>query len=123
MNLIVFSLIMLSVVFNTAAQLALKAGISAIGTFSFTFANIIPISLKIISSPWIIIGMAIYVGSVTVWLMVLSRAPVSMAFPMSSLAYVTSAIAAYYLLGEDLSLVRIAGIIVIMIGVFLVAKS
>jgi len=85
--------------------------------------NLIPIILKIIASPWIILGMMIYVGSVSVWLLVLSRTPISIAYPMASLGYITSAIAAYYLWGEDLTLMRIAGIIVILVGVYMVAKT
>jgi len=123
MNLIVFALILLSVVLNTTAQLALKAGMIQIGTFSFTWENLIPIALKVMASPWIIFGLTVYVGSVFVWLMVLSRTPVSIAYPMISLAYITSALAAYYLWGENLSLIRITGIIVILIGVYLVAKN
>jgi len=123
MNFVVFALIILSVLFNTAAQIALKAGMLQIGHFNFTWENLIPIILKIIASPWIILGMMIYVGSVSVWLLVLSRTPISIAYPMASLGYITSAIAAYYLWGEDLTLMRIAGIIVILVGVYMVAKT
>ncbi|EKD45431.1 MAG: small multidrug resistance transmembrane protein [uncultured bacterium] len=123
MNFVVFALIILSVLFNTAAQIALKAGMLQIGHFNFSWENLIPIILKIIASPWIILGMMIYVGSVSVWLLVLSRTPISIAYPMASLGYITSAIAAYYLWGEDLTLMRIAGIIVILVGVYMVAKT
>jgi drug/metabolite transporter (DMT)-like permease len=123
MNYIIFYLILLAVFFNTAAQLVLKVGMDKIGVFDFSWANLIPITLKIILSPWIALGIFIYVGSVFVWLMVLSRAPVSIAYPISSLGYVTSAIAACYFLGENLSILRITGIFVILIGVYLVAKS
>ena len=67
--------------------------------------------------------MATYVGSMIIWLMVLSRSSVSIAYPMSSLGYITSAVAAYYFLGEDLSVVRLVGIFVILVGVYIVAKS
>ena len=123
MNIVVLFLIILTVLFNTVAQLALKAGMIQIGTFSFTWDNLIPITIKAILSPWILLGLFVYLISVFTWLMVLSRAPVNVAYPMSSLGYITSAIAAYYLWSEDLSPLRIAGIIVILIGVYLVAKN
>ena len=123
MNYIVLTLILLAVVFNTTAQLLLKLGMTRIGVFAFSWNNLFPIIFKAISSPWILAGVCVYVGSLGVWLMVLSRTPVSIAYPMVSLAYITSAIAAYYLLGEDLSPIRMAGIIVILVGVYLVAKS
>ncbi|MEI8055130.1 MAG: EamA family transporter [bacterium] len=123
MNPIILALILLAVVFNTVAQLALKTGIDRVGAFVFHWSNFIPVILKLVISPWVIVGLFIYVGSVGIWLMVLSRTPISIAYPLSSLAYVTSAIAAYYLLGENLSTLRIAGIIVILVGVYMVARS
>lgn len=123
MNIIIFILIIISVLLNTAAQLALKAGMFQVGAFDFSWENIIPITIKIIAAPWIIFGMLIYVGSVSIWLMVLSRTPVSIAYPITSLGYIATAFAAYYIWGENLTLTRITGIIVILIGVYLVAKS
>ncbi len=123
MSLIIYILIAVTILMNTAAQIALKTGMIQIGTFSFTCGDLLPAAIKIASSPWIIGGITIYVFSVCTWLMVLSRAPVSIAYPLSSLGYVTSAIAAYYICGEDLTVTRILGIIVILLGVYLVAKS
>ena len=123
MNTVVYTIILLAVILNTAAQIVMKIGIGKIGAFAFTLANFIPVVLKIIASPWIILGIIIYTISCGMWLMVLSRAPVSIAYPLSSLGYVTSAIASYYLLNENLSVVRIAGIIVILVGVYMVARS
>jgi drug/metabolite transporter (DMT)-like permease len=123
MSFIVFALIIFTVLLNTAAQLALKAGMIEIGLFDFTWSNFAPIMLKVLISPWIIVGVTVYAMSVFVWLMVLSRAPVSIAYPLSSLGYITSAVAAYYLWSEDLTLTRLAGIAIILLGVYLVAKN
>ena len=46
-----------------------------------------------------------------------------MAYPMLSIGYVVNAIAAWYLLGEAVTPMRLAGIGVIIVGVFLVARS
>jgi multidrug transporter EmrE-like cation transporter len=123
MNYIVFLLILLCACFNTVAQIMLKTGMDRIGHFEFNWHNVIPIALQVALSPWVIFGLSFYIGSVIVWLMVLSRVPVSMAYPVSSISYITSAIAAYYLLGEDFGVMRIAGILIILTGVYLVAKS
>ena len=61
--------------------------------------------------------------SVVVWLLVLSRVQVSYAYPMLSIGYIVNAVAAYYLFGEDLSFIRIAGIVVIIMGVYLISRS
>jgi drug/metabolite transporter (DMT)-like permease len=116
-------LIILSVFINASAQLLLKAGMNRIGYFNFSWANVGPITAQVIINPFIMIGLAFYVLAVVVWLLVLSRTDVSIAYPMISLAYVVNAIAAYYLFGENLSLMRMAGIGVILLGVYLIART
>ena len=118
-----FLLILFGVLLNASAQLLLKAGMIQIGHFQFSSANVWPISLKVIGNIPIITGLCAYVVSVVVWLLVLSRVQVSYAYPMLSIGYVVNAIAAYYLFAEDLSLIRVAGIFVIISGVYLVSRS
>src|SRR5487761_2295571 len=114
MNLISFSLIFTGVMLNAAAQILMKAGTNAIGHFEFSAANILPIGLKLATEWHIIVALMCYVVSVVVWILALSRVPVSIAFPMLSMAYVLNAIAAWYLLGEDFSPTKLAGMGVII---------
>ena len=118
-----YFLILLGVLLNAAAQLLLKAGMNQIGHFEFSLSNLLPISLKVMVNAPIILGLFAYVVSVAVWLLVLSRVQVSFAYPMLSIGYIVSAIAAYYLLGEDISILRMTGIVIIMAGVFMVSQS
>ncbi|MDE2132811.1 MAG: EamA family transporter [Betaproteobacteria bacterium] len=118
-----FSLILTGVLLNAAAQLLLKAGTNAIGHFEFQWRNLVPIGWQVATEPHILGGLACYGISVVVWIMALSRVPVSMAYPMLSIGYVVNAVAAYWLLGESLSALRVAGIFVVILGVFLIARS
>jgi drug/metabolite transporter (DMT)-like permease len=61
--------------------------------------------------------------SLVVWIIGLSRVPVSIAFPMLSLGYVLNAIAAHYLFGEVVTVSRWLGIGFIVLGVWLVARG
>lgn len=121
--MIVFALILLGVLLNASAQIMLKAGMNSIGHFDFSMSNIWPIGLKVIGNLPIISGLTMYVASVLVWLLVLSRVQVSFAYPMLSIGYIVNAIAAYYLFGEPLTSIRMLGIFVIIAGVYLVAQS
>src|SRR5512139_2757456 len=123
MNLLSFSLILTGVLLNAAAQLLLKAGTNAVGHFAFSKENILPIGWKLATEPHIIGGLSCYVISVVVWIMALSRVEVSIAYPMLSIGYVVNALAAWYLFGETVNVSRMIGIGIIMIGVFLVARS
>jgi len=123
LNLLTFSLVLTGVLLNAAAQLLLKAGTTNVGAFEFTGANILPIGLKLATQPPILGGLACYGISVVVWIMALSRVPVSVAYPMLSIGYVVNAVAAYYLFGEAITAQKMLGITFIIIGVWLVARS
>lgn len=123
MNPISLFCILSGVALNATAQLLLKAGVNAVGHFEFTRANIVPVGLKLALQMPIIGGLACYVISVGVWIVGLSRVDVSIAYPMLSLGYVVNAFAAWYLFGEVLSVQRLVGIGIILIGVFVLARS
>ena len=72
--------------------------------------------------PHILGGMACYVISLVVWIMGLSRVPVSVAYPMLSIGYVVNAFAAALLFGEALSAGKLAAIGLICAGVFMLAR-
>jgi multidrug transporter EmrE-like cation transporter len=61
--------------------------------------------------------------SLVVWILALSKTPVSVAYPMVSLGFALNALLAWWLLGEAVTPMRMAGIGVIIAGVFLVARS
>ena len=123
MNLISFLLVITGVLLNAAAQLLLKAGVQHMGVIKLQFATVMAAGWKLAFEPHILGGLACYVVSVVVWILALSRVPVSIAYPMLSLGYVVTAVAAWLLLGEALSAVRVTGIAVIIVGVYLVAKG
>ncbi|HUW37627.1 MAG TPA: SMR family transporter [Rhodocyclaceae bacterium] len=123
MNPVSFSLILTGVLLNAAAQLLLKAGTNAVGHFEFQLGNLIPIGLKLALEPHILGGLACYAVSLVVWIMGLSRVPVSVAYPMLSIGYVINAFVAWQWFGEVLSAQKLAGIGFVVVGVFLVARS
>ena len=118
-----FSLVLAGVLLNAAAQLLLKAGTNRIGEFAFSLENVVPIGLKVAASPFVLGGLACYAVSVVVWILALSRVPVSVAYPMLSIGYIVNAAAAWLLFGESLGAQKLVGIGFIVVGVWLVARS
>lgn len=118
-----FLLILAGVLLNAAAQLLLKAGTNVVGHFEFHLDNAIPVGWKLVTEPHIMSGMACYAISLVIWIMALSRVPVSIAYPMLSIGYVVNAAVAHYWLGEDVDFLRMLGLGVIVVGVFIVARS
>ena len=123
MSAVSFALILTGVLLNAAAQLLLKAGTNAVGHFEFHLDNVLPVGMKLAFEPHILGGLSCYVVSVVVWIMALSRVPVSIAYPMLSIGYIVNAVVAHFWFGELLASQKLLGIGFIIIGVWLVARS
>lgn len=127
MNPASLSLLLFGVLLNAFAQLLLKAGVNnvtaAIGKFSYTVDNLWPVGLRLATQLPILGGLTCYVISVVVWILGLSRVDVSVAYPLLSLGYVLNAAAAWYLFGEAVTPMRMAGIGIIIVGVYVLTRS
>jgi multidrug transporter EmrE-like cation transporter len=123
MNLFSFSLILTGVLLNAAAQLLLKTGTNLLGDLHVGVSEWGSLAVKIATCPPILGGLACYAISVVVWIVALSRVPVSQAYPMLSIGYVVNALVAWWLLGESLNALKISGIGFIIIGVVMVARA
>ena len=117
------ALALLAILLSTAGQLLLKAGTNAVGAFAFSLDNVLPVGMRLALEPRIAGGIGCYVVSLVLWIMALSRSDVSVVYPLVSIGFVLNALFAWWLLGESLSAMRVLGIGVIILGVFLVARS
>jgi multidrug transporter EmrE-like cation transporter len=118
-----FSFLFMGVLLNAAAQLLLKAGTNVLGVITLTRDNWVGQFGRMALEPHLLGGLACYGVSVIVWILGLSRVPVSIAYPMLSLGYIVNAVAAHYLFGESVTIARWLGIGFIVLGIWLVARS
>ena len=118
-----FAFLFAGVLLNAGAQLLLKGGTNRLGVITLSGDNWAPTLWRMATEGYFVAGIACYVVSVFVWILGLSRVPVSIAYPMLSLGYVVNAIAAHYLFGEAVTAQRWLGIGFIVAGVWLVARS
>jgi multidrug transporter EmrE-like cation transporter len=118
-----FALLLAAIVLGTCGQLLLKAGTNAVGPFAFTLDNALPVGMRLAAEPRILGGAGCYVVSLAIWIMALSRVEVSVAYPMLSIGFALNALLAWWLLGEAVTPTRMLGIGIIVLGVWLVARS
>jgi multidrug transporter EmrE-like cation transporter len=123
MSLSTFLFILTGVLLNAGAQLLLKAGVRPLGAITVEWPTLLPTALKVLAQWPIIAGLGCYVLSVGVWIVGLSRADVSQAYPMLSMGYVVNALAAWWLFGEALGPMRLAGLLLILAGVFVMSRG
>lgn len=122
MNYITFALVLVSVSLNALAQVALRKAMLVLKTTPLP-SELVAMGLTVAGNIWLWAGMACYAASIGIWLAVLARVPVSMAYPMLSIGYVIAAVLGVTFLGETVNWYRGSGIALICVGVFLVARS
>jgi drug/metabolite transporter (DMT)-like permease len=118
-----FSILFCGVLLNALAQLGLKAATRVTGPLIATDAGVWGRALTLLTVPSLWFALCAYGLSVIVWLVGLSRVPVSQAYPLLSLGYVINIGLAWWLLGEVPNVQRVAGIGVIVLGVVMVTRS
>ena len=118
-----FVMIVFGVLLNAVAQLLLKAGTRVLGVIDVRADALANSALGVATQPYILAGLTCYVLSVAIWIAALSRVEVSVAYPMLSLGYIVNALAAWALFGEALTPAKMAGILVILVGVVILARG
>ncbi|MBV8782660.1 MAG: EamA family transporter, partial [Gammaproteobacteria bacterium] len=119
MKLSDFAILFTGVLLNALAQLGLKAATRVTGPLGAGAPQLWQRSLELLTVPALWWALSAYGVSVIVWIVGLSRVPVSQAYPLLSLGYVINIFLAWWLLAEAPNLQRVAGIAVIVVGVVL----
>lgn len=118
-NLESIGTVLLSVALGAAGQLLIKAAVNQIGQLEFTITTL----LRLASSPLLILALGIYGVSAILWLLALRRAELSFTYPFLSLTYVAVLIGGAILFREQVTLARLIGFVVIIIGLVIIARS
>ena len=118
----VLVLIAISVALSVAGQLVLKKGMSQIGQIAVKDLLTEKI-FSILTNPFVISGVVFYGISWFLWIVILSRADLSFAYPMLSIGYILVAILSWIFFKEQLTAMKISGIALITIGVILLLSK
>lgn len=122
-NYPVLGLFAMILVWDTATQLFLKIGVSSHGEFPVNSISAALSYLRAIAmEPALWLGVVTLLLAFITWLSIIARIDLSKAHPATSVSYVTVTIASAVFLNETISLLKLSGILVIILGVYLVAE-
>ena len=123
MTYLLLGLILLTVTLSACAQLALKLGVARPSMEAAMQGGLADSIVAAIASPLIWTGLIIYGLSVALWLWVLSKADLSVAYPFVGVSFLITMAFGALLLDESVTPLRIVGTILIAGGCILVGKS
>lgn len=119
----VLAMIIMTDVIESFAELFWKKGTLATGIDSVTFENVLDFMTKLLGSSGFLAGAGLYIINFFLWITVLSKVDLSVAFPTGSTSYIIVAVLSMVFLGEQISLYRWSGIIFIIIGIWFISRS
>lgn len=119
-----YKLLLASVFINVTGNILLKKGVVSFGGISSDKSQLIYGIAKAAVNPFILIGLALYSISFVIWLRVLTFNDLSKSYPIfASMVFLLTTIGSVRFLNESVPTARILGIIIMLIGIFIVARS
>jgi multidrug transporter EmrE-like cation transporter len=112
-----------SVSLNAAAQIALRKAMLVLGLLPLAASDLIAFIAAILLNLWFLFGMGCYAVSIGLWLVVLSKAEVSAAYPLLSIGYVITAVIGFFFMNESVGILRVSGLGLICAGLVLISRS
>ncbi len=119
-------LILMSVLLATFAQLTLKHGVTQVtnhGQQPLDLKDPLGTAQRVMTNLSVWLGLFVFALSAAVWIVVLSRASLSFAYPFVSLTYVLILVFDRFVLKEQVVGLRWAGVALIVAGIILVSRT
>lgn len=118
-----YILIVLTVCISVIAQTFLKNGMKQIGRIdNLDIKMIVPVAWSMGTNIFVIGGLSLYVIGTFIWLILLSRLDLSFLYPFGALQYMLIFIVSFLVFGENIKPARIAGALVILVGIYIISK-
>ncbi len=116
-------MIIMTDVIESFAELFWKKGTLATGIDDVTLNNFFEFMGKLLGSSGFLTGAGLYIINFFLWVTVLSRVDLSVAFPTGSTSYIIVALLSVVFLGEQISPYRWSGIALIIVGIWFISRS
>lgn len=117
-----FFVLIIPIITAATAQIFFKKGISALGKLDFSLVNLLSLIPKILQNGWLLSGMFLFGISFLVYLFTLSKYQLNIAYPIFvSAGIILIALASWFFFREALSWLQLAGMALIIFGIFLLA--
>lgn len=123
MTLLVLAIILFTVTLSACAQYVLKLGVAKPIMQDALHSGIPDALVVAVTSPLIWFGMLIYVLSFVMWLWVLSKVELSVAYPFVGISFLITMAFGAFLLNEGVTPMRVAGTFLIIGGCILIGRS
>lgn len=115
-------LLAIAILLAAGGQILMKLGVMRLGPLEIP-GNIVSMATRMILNPGILAGLFVYGVSAFLWVIVLSKVELSYAYPMIAGGYVVVALLSWIIFHDQITPMRIAALVIIVMGVILLGRS
>lgn len=105
--------------FGTAALLSLGQFMFKAGANQLSYQSVPQFTLAVVTNPILVAAVALYGFTILLWIYTLHRLPLSVAYPITGIAYIIVPILGAFIFHEKISLHTVAGGSLILGGIYL----
>jgi multidrug transporter EmrE-like cation transporter len=115
--------VILTVLLTGFAQVVLKWQVGLNPQLSIAQNRPLDVLLAILVNPWVISAFAAAFAASLCWIAALSKLPLSTAYPITALSFPLIGALSFLILGEAISAPKVAGTLIICLGIVVLAQS
>jgi drug/metabolite transporter (DMT)-like permease len=119
-----YTVLGLVVLLQVIGNVFLSRGMRTVGSINtISPASVFSYGVRAATNPSLMLGFSLLLAFFALYLAALSRLDLSYVLPMTASTYVLTAVLAWLILGESVSLTRWAGTLAVTVGILLVTDS
>ena len=121
MTLPAFVLVFISVSLSATAQTSFKYGLSKL--VINPDASLLIKAASMLFSPFVLGGLALYGVGTVLWLFALKQLDLSLVYPFVAISFVLVFLSGILILGEPVSVAKVAGLLLIVTGLVVLSQA
>ncbi len=119
----IFLAVFLNDVIDALAQVLMKKGIVGGAMVSWDIHDLFFFVAQNAVSPLVVAGIILYALNFFLWIIILTKIDLSLAVPLGSTTYALIPLSAVIFLHERISMMGLAGILCVILGILILSKS
>ena len=119
--MLIYVLLLIAISLTVSGEVLLKLGMNQVRAEVGAFSTSLPVLVRTFTEWRVVVGFALIFSGALFWLGVISRADFSFAYPLLALSYVVAMIPARFILHEDVTLNRVLGAVIVVVGAIVIS--
>lgn len=115
--------IFLTIVFTVYSQLTMRWQVTLAGPLPADTPGKISYIFNVLLNPWVLSGIFATLLAGVSWMLTMTKFEISYAYPFVSLNYILVLLSGFFLFNETLSVAKLLGSALVIIGIIIIAKG